>query len=611
MMSALSDLVRLPVLAIGIGLLIQAPVAAETGPPTVQFARDGKSSIRLVIGLGASPASRQTATVLADYLGRISGAHFRISEGDGRQGIAVGCVAEFPALGLAADFRDKGPAGREQYVLRSHPAGLYAIGVGDLAVRHAVWDLLYRLGHRQFFPGPKWEVVPSRRDLAIAVDTNQTPDYLVRNIWWGGGSVDYSHKAYAAWRERNRTDSAFVLNTGHAYDAIIQRFHDVFSAHPEYLGLLDGQRQSSKLCISNPSVRELVVRYAIDYFRKHPESDSVSVEPSDGGGWCECAQCVALGSPSDRALTLANEVSAALEKDWPGKYVGLYAYHLHSPPPKIRARPRVIVSVATSFLRKGWTVDEVIAGWHKQGVAQFGIRDYYNIWLWHHELPGGARGTDLKYLQETIPRFAAMGARFMSAESGDCWGPNGLGYYLAARMMWDVKEAGRMGALRTDFLAAVYGPARGPMDQFYALIAEPQGLRMSNDLVGQMYRRLADAWRLTDDSTIHARLDDLILYTRYVGLYRDYSSAKKGRDRQAAMEAVLRHVYRMRRTMMVHCVAVYQCIERDRSIRIPPEAAWTVPEEKNPWKSSAPWTREELDTILANGIAAHRPATTR
>ncbi len=29
----------------------------------------------------------------------------------------------------------------------------------------------------------------------------------------------------------------------------------------------------------------------------------------------------------------------------------------------------------------------------------------------------------------------------MSAESSDNWGPNGLGYYPAARMLWDVDEA--------------------------------------------------------------------------------------------------------------------------------------------------------------------------
>ena len=416
-MCKLFNQMKLPILLFCIGLFVQFPQIAQSKPPEVQLARNGKPSLGIVVGPRASPASRTQANVLGDYLGRISGGRFQVAEGDGRTGIAVGCVGEFPALRLDADFRSNGLAAREQYVLRSHPGGLYVIGAGELAVRHAVWDLLYRLGHRQFFPGPTWEILPSQRNLSLAVDTNQKPDYLVRNIWYGHGLWGYNNEPYAAWKERNRTESDFVLNTGHSYDAIIRRFHDIFAAHPEYLGLLDGKRTSSKFCISNPGLRRLVVRYALEYFREHPESQSVSVEPSDGGDWCQCARCAALGSPSDRALLLANEVSAALEERFPDKYVGMYAYNLHSPPPKLRARPRVIVSVATSFLRGGWTLDDIIAGWQRQGVRQFGIRDYYDVWYWHHELPAGDKGTDLAYLRESIPKYAAMGARFMSAES--------------------------------------------------------------------------------------------------------------------------------------------------------------------------------------------------
>src|SRR5690606_30485565 len=137
--------------------------------------------------------------------------------------------------------------------------------------------------------------------------------------------------------------SDFVLNTGHAYDNIIRRNKAVFDAHPEYYGLYKGERNSSKICIGNPEVRALVVQYALNFFADNPGADSVSVDPSDGGKWCECDLCAALGTVSDRALTLANEVSAALEASHPGKYVAMYAYNQHAPPPTITARPRVII----------------------------------------------------------------------------------------------------------------------------------------------------------------------------------------------------------------------------------------------------------------------------
>jgi hypothetical protein len=172
-------------------------------------------------------------------------------------------------------------------------------------------------------------------------------------------------------------------------------------------------------------------------------------------------------------------------------------------------------------------------------------------------------------------------------------------------MLWDVKEAAHVEALRADFLEKAFGPARGPMTEFYRLLDAAERPLMSDDLVGRMYRLLADAAPLSNDAKVRARLDDLILYTRYVDLYRQYSDAH-GSARLAAMEAMIRHVYRMRRTMMVHSKGIYRAVERDRTIRIPKEADRDIPEKKNPWKSSRPWSREELDAIVAKGIAGHR-----
>jgi hypothetical protein len=63
----------------------------------------------------------------------------------------------------------------------------------------------------------------------------------------------------------------------------------------------------------------------------------------------------------------------------------------------------------------------------------------------------------------------------------------------------------------------------------------------------------------------------------------------------------------MRTTMMVHSKALYRDLDaRDRSITIPADAAWNVPEGKNPWKSSTPFGRDELDRISEQGIARRK-----
>ena len=161
-----------------------------------------------------------------------------------------------------------------------------------------------------------------------------------------------------------------------------------------------------------------------------------------------------MGSVSDRALTLANDVAAAVNELGLGeKYVGIYAYNMHSPPPGIRVHPKVVVSVATAFLRGGLTLDQIIDGWRDKG-ATLGIYDYYSVVAWDWNMPRRGRAARPHDLAASIRKYHGKGARFLDAESGDAWGPYGLGYYVASRVMWDVDEADRP-ALRADVLEEI------------------------------------------------------------------------------------------------------------------------------------------------------------
>ncbi len=580
-------------------LLLVAPFSRAH---EVQLAVEGRACLPIVTATNASAATQAAAANLARLLTQISGAQFAVTNGDGSSGLAVGHALDFPALALKMDWPAADPTKREDYLLRSHPHGLLVIGPTDLAMEHAVWDLLYMIGYRQFFPGPHWEVIPSIRDVRLAVDRVAHPDYFARRIWYGFGPWDYAQAPYADWCAKNRATSGITLSTGHAYDRIIRDNKAEFAAHPEYLALVGGVRKPAKFCISNPGLRALVMAHALRHFEEAPLLDSISLDPSDGGGWCECVACAKMGSVSDRVVTLANEVAAAVNAKYPGKIVGIYAYAYHSPPPTVRVHPQVVVSVATAFLRGGTTLDESLAAWSAQG-ARLGIREYYSVNTWDRDLPGAARGGNLDYLKHTIPDFHAKGACFMSAESSDNWGPNGLGYYLAARMLWDVREAQNIDALVEDFLVRAFGPAREPMREFYRQLDGAQPHLVASDQLGRMFRALAQARKLTDDPAIRARLDDLLLYAHYVDLFQLYAKAN-GTARQQAFETLIRHTYRMRTTMLIHAKALYRDLAaRDKSVNVPAGAQWGVREGTNPWKASVPFKAEELDKFLADGIA--------
>jgi len=588
-------------LLLGVVALVLSPLSVQAEPVSCDLAKDEKAVQRVTTGAKASERTRAAAKTLAAYLGRITGGTFAVVEGEGATGLAVGLPADFPALKLADRFKSDDMTRREEYLLRSHADGIHLVGETDIAVEHAVWDLLYRVGYRQYFPGKNWEVIPSRKTLSVAVDAFEKPAYHARRIWYGFGPWDYAAAPYADWCAKNRATSGITLNTGHAYDGIIARNKKAFADHPEYLGLLGGVRKSSKLCIANPDLRKLVADDALAQIEKDPTRDSVSVDPSDGGGWCECDACKKIGSVSDRALFLANETAIAVNAKHPGRLVGMYAYSEHSPPPTLEAHPKVAISVATGFIRGGFTIDQLLDGWSKKARV-LGIREYYSVNTWDRDLPGAARGGRLNYLKQTIPHFHEKGARFLSAESSDNWGPNGLGYFVASRLLWDVKEAANVDALVADFLANCFGTAKEPMAEFYKLLTGDRAPLLCDDTVGRMYRLLADARKKTTDPGALARIDDLTGYVRYVDLWLDYSS-NNGAMRQFAFETMVRHAWQTRASEMVHTKALYRDLPgRDKSLTVPTEARWDAPAKTNPWKAGTPPTSNDFEAMAVAGI---------
>jgi len=582
--------------------------AAVLATPT-HIARDGQALMPVVVGPQADEQTQQAAEDLAQMLTRITGATFEVTTGDGRGGLAVGTLADFPALNLDTVLDATGLAAREQYLIRTHGDGVYIIGQEPLGAEHGVWDFLHRIGFRQFFPTETWEVAPSIASLTVDLDVLEQPDWYTRKLApITFGLWDHNRDTTAQWYARNR-GGGFQLRTGHVYDGILRAEQAIFDEHPEYLALVNGVRRqgvrNNKFCIGNPDARAVIVANRVRAMDQLPDRDSISIDPSDGGNWCECELCAEIGSISDQAVLLANEVAEALVEEFgPDIRVGMYAYFMHGPPPTIQVHPNVVISIATAYIRGGYSAEGLAEAW-EPFTNELGIREYYCVTTWNRDLPGRARASNTDYLTRTIPRFHQLGARFMHAEASDNWGPNGLGYYLAMRMFWDVNEANNVDALREDFIVRAFGDAHEPMRRFYNLIDGANSPLLSDDLLGRMYRLLDEARSQTDDPRVLARLDDLILWTHYVELFQEYREAD-GHPRQQAFENLIRHVYRIRNTQMVSAKALYRDMaRRDQAVTIPSYAAWNVAEEENPWKDSTPFTREEIDAFVTAGIANH------
>jgi len=587
--------------------LLSGSPLLHAAPAETTLASGGKAVQEIFVGGAPSERVQAAAETLADYLGRISGGEFKVSPGNGTTGIAVGLATDFPEVDLGVTFDTKDPQRREDYVLRTHDNGIYLIGSTDLAVENAVWDLLYRFGHRQFFPGENWEIVPKNPELKIAVDAFEEPDHSFRKVWYGYNGWPENRARTEVWRSRNRMQTAFTVYSTHVYSNIIAAFPEEIAAHPEYVSQVDG-KPTNQLNISNPGARALAVKWALDKLEKNPELEVTAMDPSDGGGWGHSEAEDAMGPISNRVTLLANEVAEAINEkygeEYGKKYVGLYGYNQHAMPPTIPVDPRVIVMVATMFNKSGLSQEDLLAGWQKQG-ATVGIRDYYNIGS--SDLPGKASASNVQRIADNIAKYHNLGARFLSAEGADSWGVCGIGYYVSSRVSWDVKEATRVPELIEDFLEKSFGDAKEPMTDFYDLMTPPTFLSESD--LGKMYRSLDQARKLTKDPGVLARVNDLLIYTRYVDVRQQFNDLVKKAstatvaERQEAFAEMMKFLYRARHSHMVHGLLFWRDMpKRNKDLR--DLVLFNAPD--NPWKSEEPISNEELDAWMKDGLARNQ-----
>lgn len=568
---------------------------------STKIAADGKALVPIVHAQETSEMLQRTTAELADVLGRMADAEFAVEAGGDPRGIIVGTVAEFANVPGADKLDPSDPLRLEEYIIHSDGERLWLVGASGAGARHAVWDFLHRLGYRLYFPGAEWEIVPKSKEIVADFDVFSAPDYKTRRFAWHYGIPVQLKEDVARWTVRNRL-GGFDLRTNHVYGAIVKKYREEFVADPTMRSMVNG-KPTSKLNPANPRTLEVLRQYAADAFEANPSMGSISMDPSDGGGWGESPEELAIGTPSDRAVFIANEVATFINEQFGKKYVGMYAYNEHSPPPqKVRVDPRVIINVATSFVHGGFTVKQLMKGWRDAGAVMLGIREYHSVVAWDRSLPGAGKAANLDYLAKSIPEFYEQGARFYITEAGLNWGPQGIGNYFTTRILWDLEEAKNKDVIFDEFIRNCFPEAKETMGAFYRNYFHPsKRAPLSRDLAGRMYRSLKEARSVTKDPAALQRLDSLLLYTRFVELTVDFSNAPNN-ERAERFETLIRFIYRSRKAQMMGHHAYHRDIPRRVRVELPEGTDFRVPENKNPWKSSEPFTREELDTLLAQGI---------
>ncbi|HOX38901.1 MAG TPA: DUF4838 domain-containing protein [Candidatus Brocadiia bacterium] len=472
------------------------------------------------------------------------------------------------AWGISAEELPK--LGPEGYVIKSGllrgKSCILIAGGGRSGTLYGVYDFLHRLGCRWFGPGEIHEEIPSLKlERLPEMDVRETPKFGIRGFhaWEDRGNPDF-----LLWMARNRMNYWCVQQTGtntlrklgimlvggeHTIQVNNLFPHDpypynhakfngdeekpadpypisgefrgdengdgalsYFEAHPEWYGMRGGKRSSDvsrwgggvNYCTSNAdATAELLKGAMLELIDgRYRNADVINCWMLDGGKWCECDKCKALGAPTDRNLLFVYNYDKAIKKAQAEKLINrpirllflAYADVLEPPTRPLPADFDYETCIATYFpiVRcyvhnfddascscnsaysrhlYGWNVDP-----NRHYRGQLCIGEYYNV-SGYKSLPA----CYMRTMARDIPHYYSLGARhfhYMHCATGG-WGNMALTNWQMARQLWNPEAD--CSELWSDYFGKRYGPAAAEMRRFY------EGLELAFSNVSEIKYRFA------------------------------------------------------------------------------------------------------------------------
>ena len=505
----------LPALACILAIPSQAMRArSEAG---LELFKGGSTALSIVVAAQATPAEKDSAAELAQYLGRASGAEFPIvSEPHTGPGLFIGRTQQAAAWELPPP--PPTPEQDEGFVIRVDGSTQRAVLVGtiDMATKFAVYNFLDRfVGVRWYLPGKLFEVVPEHDRLTIpGCEMNELPALSGRTFGYsleatmypenedekepqfGTHVVDYSEshavrvdtsrrgEAAARWTCRNLLSVDSRLSASfHGHNFIrIFNYDSYMKEHPEYYPKrysIEGAAPPGSFgwqpCTTEPGVFEVTLDWGRNFFEHNPEHWAwFSLGINDSGGWCGCDACTALdgdrgqfrGHPivNDRYFKFVKQVADVMAREYPDRRLGLLAYNSTVVPPlsdETYTNLNVIVTRDSfqyfdpEYLATDLEQDR---RWLKLTNGNVYRYDYYSFgWLVPRYYP--------HRLAEDIRRMRDMGIKGIQAEDVPLWPTIGPSYYVVSKLWWnpdrDVDE------LLNEFNTTLFGAAAPPMARYW------------------------------------------------------------------------------------------------------------------------------------------------
>lgn len=553
--------------------------SALGAPPGFVISLHGTPKTRVFAGRSAF--AHAAAADLCDLLSRMTGARFApepLPSSPPASGIIV-ASADKDAVPTSADVPLRNDrSDLEAFRIKPDGARLWLVGHSELGVHHAVFRLLHELGYRWFFQSRAWQIVPHSLTLAYAGAGITDRPAMLHRVESGSPFAAPLNDAKAGrnqqldeneWRRHNGLaytlfvdgkpqhvgttalpltfeQGAFGSRTPTAaspYNFIYQANQGKvpgfaagwFEQEPRRYGV-PNDRGSNTVDVADAKVRDCFWAWLTHAAPKRPVGiPNFSIEPADGASVISRSPAAqAAGNDSDQLVILANDLLARMSSspDVPQKYVTMLGGYYHAlPPQRQRAQAGLYVGIMPLKQRTVGTfatTASLMKAWHDAGASvalweNYSFSERNILGLGYNQSLDGSSDyvSDSVALPREFAEQAKAGASVAVLETEDNFGRYGLGYYLAARLMW--KPDADIAALLDDFFQKAFPDASSDMRRYYELFdPRDRSLLVTRDTLAQatiLLQRAGNAAERAHDVGERARIDELKSFIHHNALW--------------------------------------------------------------------------------------------
>jgi hypothetical protein len=436
----------------------------------------------IVIAPKSPAVVRKAATDLQYHLEKIAGRKFPVVESTSAPQGGLHFVVGPGVLPDQEAAIEKLP--REGWMIRSVPNGLLLAGetksTATFNFYHAVSLFLEKhCGVRWVWPGESGEVIPQNPRMNIpTLNEFGAPQVQRRKLdfYYARYWAPQAKEDLATWAGRSRQGDQFKAVFGHSWHGTMPG-EELFKDHPEWYGLVSGERRPAQLCPSNMEMREEFLKRLLSR-PSNQGLDIISVSANDGGGFCECNLCKAKdpGATRDEDYQNAaywdfvNDIAQRVKKLRPELGIGSFAYTIsRNPPKRIAKLPDNVILSMTTYSTQMMIPEEkakyqaFVDEWKTKGV-KIVMREYWGMHYWM-DLP--ILYTD--EIADTIKQGLNSGMIGAYGETGKHFSTQAPNYYVLTHTLWDpTADTSKL----LDEFYSTFGPAAKPVRAYYEYLED-------------------------------------------------------------------------------------------------------------------------------------------